>query len=35
MPGGYTSGGVPEAIVHNVPNEPNAINIDTIRLERK
>lgn len=35
IPGGSTSGGVPEAIVHNVPNDPNKINIDTISLERK
>ncbi|MBP3489312.1 MAG: hypothetical protein J6K53_13050, partial [Roseburia sp.] len=35
IPGGYTSGGVPEAVVHNVPNDSNVIDINTVRLERK
>lgn len=35
IPGGHTSGGVPEAVVYNVPNDPNVIDIITVRLERK
>lgn len=35
IPGGYTSGGVPEAVVYNLPNDSNAIDISTIILERK
>ena len=34
IPGGYTSGGVPEAVVYNVINDLDSISIDIIELER-
>lgn len=35
IPGGFTSGGVPEAVVYNVSNDPSVIDIETVSLERK
>lgn len=32
IPGGYTSGGVPEAIVYYVPNNNDCIHIETIKF---
>ncbi len=35
IPGGYTSGDVPEAIVNNVPNDSSFISLDDYFLEVK